>query len=296
MDLHYLRLFHALALMESYTKAADMLHISQPALSVQIKKFEDRLGIKLFDKAGHKIILNENGKILFEYADRIFSLVEEAEHQLLNKSENISGTITIGGSNTPGTYILPGIVGEFKRLYPYVNINMHISNTSEIAYMVTNNKLDFAINGGNMEYNDNIYVEKLMEDRVVLSASPLNALSQKEYIEPLDLIGLDFIAHESNSQLFKLAESIINEIDIPFKITMTFGHIDAVKQAVAANLGISPIPYSAVAMEIGMGLIKELKIRDKEWTYPYSLIYNKNKYLSPAAKELIGMIRNRIMK
>ncbi len=296
MDLHYLRLFHTLASEKSYTKAAELLFISQPALSMQIKKFEDELGMKLFDRVGNKNILNENGKLLYGFTQKIFATIEEAEHQLLNKTDCISGTINIGGSNTTGTYILPKIIGVFKRMYPHVNVNLHVSDTNEIAHMISDNKLDFAVNGGVLDYSSNVYVERLMEDKVVLIASPENNLACKEQIQSEELAPYNFITHERHSQLYRLTERLIQEMNIPSEITMTFGNIDAIKQAVAANLGVALIPLSSITFELRLGIIKELKIKSKSWTYPYSLIYNNNRYLSPAVKKLIELVREHIYK
>lgn len=295
MDLHYLKLFHTLASEQSYTKAASSLYISQPALSMQIKRFEDEIGVKLFDKVGNKNILNDNGKLLFQFTQKIFATIEEAEYQLLNKAESISGTVNIGGSNTSGTYLLPKIIGAFKKTYPNVNVNLHVSDTSEISHLINESKLDFALNGGYLHYSSNISVEKLMEDKLVFTVSPESKLLKKEYIEPMDLEGYNFVAHERQSQLYLLAEKIIDEMQFPAKITMTFGNIDAIKQAVAANLGVSFIPLSAVSFELKIGIIKELKVKDKAWFYPHNLIYNKNRYLSPAARKLMDMVRSKIM-
>jgi DNA-binding transcriptional LysR family regulator len=295
LDLHHLKLFHTLATEQSYTKAANSLFISQPALSMQIKKFEDEIGVKLFDKVGNKNVLNDNGKLLFEYTQKIFTTIEEAEYQLLKKADSISGTVNIGGSNTSGTYILPKIIGAFKSLYPNVNVNLHVSDTNEISHLILDSKLDFALNGGTLEYCKNIYIEKLMEDQIVLAVSPENKLADKEYIKPSDLDGNNFITHERHSQLYLLAEKIIEEMHFPSEITMTFGNIDAIKQAVSANLGVSLIPFSAVSFELKIGVIKELKIKNKSWSYPHNLIYNKNKYLSPAARKLMDMVRSDII-
>lgn len=296
MDLHYLKLFHILASQKSYTKAAELLFISQPALSMQIKKFEDELGMKLFDRVGNKNILNENGKLLYGFTQKIFATIEEAEHQLMNKTDCISGTINIGGSNTSGAYILPKIIGIFKRMYPHVNVNLHVSDTNEIAHMISDNQLDFAINGGVLDYSSNIHVERLMEDKVMLIASPENELSGKEYIQCDELAPYNFITHERHSQLYRLTERLIREMNIPSEITMTFGNIDAIKQAVAANLGVALIPQTSITFELKLGIIKELRIRDRNWTYPYSLIYNNNHYLSPAVKKLIELVRDSVYK
>ncbi|MGI6686314.1 MAG: LysR substrate-binding domain-containing protein [Bacillota bacterium] len=290
-----MKLFHFLALEGSYTKAAKLLYISQPALSVQIKKLECQLGIKLIDKVGNKISLNENGKLLFQYTQQIFSLIEEANHVLLNNSDCIMGSINVGGSNTPGTYILPKIIGDFKNLYPDVNINLHITNTDGVAQLISEGKLDFAINGGDLTYKNNIYVEKLAADKMVLAVSPLSSISKKDCIQPSDLADKNFISHESNSQLRDFIINFINDLGISPNITMTFGGTDAIKQAVAANLGISLLPYSAVSLELKLGIIKELHLKDKSWLYPYSLIYNKSKYLSPATQKMLQLVRNRML-
>jgi DNA-binding transcriptional LysR family regulator len=113
MELNYLKLFNALATQLSVSKAAEMLYISQPAVSMQMKKLEANLGMKLFDKIGKKLYLNENGQLLFEYTSKIFSLIEDAEAQLSSVNSNLKGVVKIGSSNTPGTYILPRILGKF---------------------------------------------------------------------------------------------------------------------------------------------------------------------------------------
>ncbi len=295
MELHYLKLFHAVAEYESFTKAAEVLHISQPALSIQIKKLEESLELKVFDKIGNRIVLNENGKTLFTYTQKIFNILDEAEATLLNKRTEISGVINVGGSNTPGTYILPQVIGHFKNSYPNVTINLHISTTDEIARRVENGYLDFAVNGGVMSYNNTIYTEKLIEDPLVIAASLDCAYTQKEHVTLSELKNLNFIVHESNSQLFRTAKTFIDSLNAPIEqIRLTLGNIDAIKQAVIANLGVALIPKSAIMLELKLGIIKELMVPDNQLFYPYNLIYNKNKYLSLASKKLIQSVRETI--
>jgi len=157
-----------------------------------------------------------------------------------------------------------------------------------------NGRLDFAVNGGDLGYNKNTYIEKLTEDRIVLAIASTNPIAEKKSVHPSDLLGLSFISHESNSQMYKLVESIIKELGMDSRITMTLGSMEAIKQAVAADLGISAIPFSAVSLELDLGSIKELKIDGKAWSYPYKLIYNKNRYLSPAVKKLMELVRIRM--
>lgn len=294
MDLHYLKLFNVLATELSFSKTANMLYISQPAVSMQIKKLESDLGCKLFDKVGKHLYLSESGKLLYEYTKKIFTLVEEAERNLYSSNGVIKGTINIGASNTPGTYILPRILGEFKEMYPEVDTSLHIANTYEIERLVCENSVDFAVNGGEIHYSSVLNVEKLVDDEVVFISSPGNRLSELESVEIPDLIGSKYIVHERNSQLYKLVEGILNELKLPFNINMTLGSIDAIKQAVSSGLGVSIIPRSVIRNELKFGLLKEFRINGKEWLYPYKLVYHKNRQLSCAAVELIKLIRERI--
>ncbi len=295
MELPYLRVFNAVAQFQSFTKAAQHLHISQPALSIQIKKLELDLNLKLFDKINNRIFLTDNGNMLYEYTQRIFELVSEVESKLLDEQSSISGNINIGGSNTPGTYILPEIIGKFKNEYPLVNVNLHIANTSEISHLVNNGTLDFAINGGNSHYSDNICVEKLFDDELIIVASPKNKYSLRGIIDIENFKDLSFIVHQNDSQLYTYYLKIIKEIGIPEKTGFSLGNIAAIKRAVSANLGVSLIPYAAVSVELKTKHLKKLAYNSDKWYYPYSLIYNKNKYLSLASKKMIDMIKN-IMK
>jgi DNA-binding transcriptional LysR family regulator len=296
MDLHYLELFNTIAAEESFTKASEILHISQSALSIQIKKFEQQLGFLLFNRAGNKVNLNENGKILFEYSQSIFKLIMEAEYKLLNKKEYMTGTINIGASNTPGTYMLPLVIGEFKKEYPNVNINLNIGNTSEIAHLINNGTLDFAVNGGNLSYHKEVNAIKLMDDDLVLVVSPKSEFADVAYADSLIIKKMSFVVHKTDSQLYTYYKNFIDLMNVPENVAITLSNIDAIKHAVIANVGVSLIPFVAVSLELELGLLKRIMTEPAGLKYPYSLIYNNNKYLSPPVEKFIQMIRDYINK
>ncbi len=235
--------------------------------------------------------LSETGVILYEYTKKIFSMVDEMKNTIASKSEKIGGTINLGGSNTPGTYILPAVIGEMKKLYPAVTVNLHIANTSEIMTMIDNGTLDIAVNGGDCDYSRSIFTEQLFMDRLVLVASIKNKLCKKEVVDIDDLLSESFIAHERTSQLYTCFKKFAEEYNIPENIGMFLGSIDAIKHAVMANLGISIMPYYAVKYEIEKGSLKELDMGRGRFAYPYNLIYNKNKYQSNTAKKFIEVLK-----
>ncbi|MFZ5351137.1 MAG: LysR family transcriptional regulator [Bacillota bacterium] len=296
MNLSYLKLFNTLAEELSFSKAASLLYISQPAVSMQIKKLEEDLGLKLFEREGKHISLTDNGKILYQYTRKIFELVDEVDTILCNKSDCIKGIVEIGASNAPGTYLLPGVIGEFKEIYTDVVVNLHISNTYEIERMVLDNKIDFAIIGGEEVVDGDVQVERLFEDELIFVCSPMNKLAALDYAERDDLVDMKFVVHEKNSRLYNLIDKILHELQLPSNIVMTLGHIDAIKQAVELDLGISAIPASTVKVELKHGLLRQVKLRDKSWHYPYNLVFSNNRHHSTASKKLLEMVRERMKR
>lgn len=291
MDLHYLKIFNTVAKYLSYKEASEILHISQPALSIQIKRLESQIDQKLFYRIGNKIHLSDCGVMLYKYSKKIFAMVEEMESSILNQNGYIGGMINLGGSNTPGTYILPLAIGEMKKRYPSVTFNLHIANTSDITTLIENGTLDIALNGGNCSYSNHIHAEKLLDDKLIIVASVNNKCSIKDQIDIDDLARESFIVHETSSQLYTSFKYFIEKYEIPENIGMYLGNIDAIKQAVIADLGISIMPYCSVKAEIEMGLLKELNINLEEYKYPYNLIHNKNKELSCATQKFVEVLK-----
>jgi DNA-binding transcriptional LysR family regulator len=294
MNLSYLKLFNTLASELSFSKAANLLYISQPAVSIQIKKLEEDLGFKLFDRIGKQLQLTENGEILYQYTKKIFDLVDEADAVLTKKFAILKGIVEIGASNTPGTYMLPRILSEFSDVFPEVVTNLHIGNTFEVERMVLENRVDFAIKGGDVIYNSKLYVEWLAEDEVVFITSPDSSLAHRDYVESKELANQKFILHEKNSRLNSLVQHILEELDLPDNMTMTVGQVDAMKQAVRLQMGIAAVPLATVEDELKAGVLCQFRIKDKSWFYPYNLLYNKDRSRSPASRRLMELVRERI--
>lgn len=294
MNLNQLKLFHTVASEGSFSKAAEKLYISQPGISSQLKKLESELDLKLFDKKGNKNVLNQNGELLYRYTQKIFNLMIEAENELKDHQEQIGGTVYIGGGNTAGTYILPKVIGSFKKMYPEVHVNLHVSDTSEIETMVSENQLDFAVNGGAVLSKSNIEEQLLFYDELILCVSSSASVTKNPVSSILDLQNESFIMHDPHSQLYAYTKRILNPINTNYSISMHLGNIEAMKQAVEAELGLAFIPKTAVHYELKVGLLKEIKIPNATFFYPQSLLYNKARYLSPAAKLLKQMVQDQL--
>lgn len=295
MDLHYLWLFYNVAKHLSFSKAAEELMLSQPTISMQIKKLEAELNINLFERFGKNIYLSRDGQFVFDYAEKIFDMVKELEDQISLQKGEMTGNIHIGASNSPGAYVLPHIIGIFKQNYPKVNAHLHIGNTHEILKMIITNEVDFAIIGGEYDYKKTFKTKKLLQDSIIMIGSPNNPLSQKEYVTSEDLIGQPLIAHEPDSNLYDALQNIIkHDLKIPFNVSMILGNISAIKEAVAADLGISIVPQVSVKHYLENGTVKKISVENRTWNYPYYLVYYRDKNFNVASKLFLKTIENKI--
>jgi DNA-binding transcriptional LysR family regulator len=295
MDLHYLKLFHTVAAHLSFSKAAEELHISQPAVSMQIKKFEEELGLVLFEHIGRNIYLSEYGEILFFYTKKIIQLLSEAETALEAAKSEISGEIAIGATSAPGNYLLPKIIGLFKNSYPLVEVNVYLDDrVEELFTRISLNQIDFAVVGGEIPSDDHFNIETLYVDDVSLILSFYNPLAQQSKITTKMLKDERIIMYEKSTQLYKLVEKIAIELGLRLENSITLGSVDAIKQVVAANLGISFVPRIAIIRDVNLGLLKEVRIKGEQLNYPFSLVHHKQKYLTPAMKQMIKLITTEI--
>jgi len=295
MDLHYLWLFYKVAQHLSFSRAAEELLLSQPTISMQIKKLEEQLGVILFDRFGRKIYLSSEGQFVFNYAEKIFNTVQELEEQIAFRKGQVIGNIHIGSSNTPSVHTLPHLLGIFKQSYPDINTHLRIGNTHEILNMILINEIDFAVIGGDYDYKKTFRAKKLYDDPMIMIASPKNPLTQMDFILPKDLINQSIIVHEPDSNLHNTTKNIIkDDLNIPFNISMILGNITAINHAVAANLGISIVPSSSVKYLLEKDIVRKISVENKSWKYPFYLVYYRDKSLSVPAKLLVKNIEEKI--
>jgi len=146
--LQQLRILKAVASEKSFTRAAEILFVSQPSLSKQIKILENRLGIKLLNRENNTIYLTEGGKVFLQYSERILALCEESCRALNDVKNGDRGNLTVGASQTIGTYLMPRVLALFAQNYPQVNIKVQVDSTRMIAKSVVNREIDIAVVGG----------------------------------------------------------------------------------------------------------------------------------------------------
>jgi len=287
--LQQLRILKAIASEKSFTRAAEVLFLSQPSLSKQIKTLESRLNMSLLNRENNCVSLTEAGKLFLQYSERILALCEESCRALNDLKSGDRGNLTVGASQTIGTYLLPRVLALFAQNHPQINIKVHVDSTRKIAKRVVDSDIDIAVVGGNVpeELERNLKVESFVDDELILiipKSHPF-ALSKKKKITKDDLYHLNFITLNSNSTIRKLIDNILIQNNIrtkQFNVIMQLNSIEAIKTAVSLGLGAAFVSSSAIEKEIELKTIEIVTIEDIKITRILSIISNPACYRSKA--------------
>ena len=287
--LQQLRIVKAVATEKSFKTAADILFMSQPSLSKQIKTLENRLGILLFDRTNRKVTLTEAGKLFLQYTDRTLSLCEETCRAIEDLKNGERGNLTVGASQTIGTYLMPRVLALFGQNYPQINLNVQVDSTRNIARNIVDRQIDIAVVGGEVpdELKKNLEIESFVEDELLLiipKSHPFASRNEK-IINKEDLYHLNYITLNSSSTIRKFIDNTLysNGIETSaFEIVMQLNSIEAIKTAVSLGLGVAFVSSSAVEKEVELQTIEIINIENIKITRKLSIITNPECYKSKA--------------
>ncbi len=285
--LQQLRILKAVATEKNFTKASELLHLSQPSLSKQIKTLEKNLDILLINRENNKISLTENGKVFLQYSERILALCEESCRALIDLKNGERGNLTVGASQTIGIYLLPRVLALFAQNYPQINLKVQVNSTRVIAKNVLNREIDLAVVGGEIpnDLKKNLIVENFVEDEFSLIISKSHPFATKKKITKEDLYHLNFITLNSNSTIRKFIDNILIQNQIEpnqLKIIMQLNSIEGIKTAVSLGLGAAFVSSSAIEKEIELQTIEIIKIENICITRRLSIISSPECYKSKA--------------
>lgn len=285
--LQQLRIFKAVSTEKNFTKAAEILYLSQPSLSKQIKKLEKNLDTILLNRENNKLSLTESGKMFLQYSERILSLCEESCRALIDLKNGERGQLRVGASQTIGTYLMPQVLALFAQNYPQINLKVQVNSTRFIAKNILNRKIDIAVVGGEIpiQLKKNLLIEDFIEDEFSLIISKLHPFAIKKNITKHDLYNLNFITLNSSSTIRKFIDNILvqNQIEInQLKIIMQLNSIESIKTAVSLGLGAAFVSSAAIKKEIELQTIEIIKIDNIRMTRKLSIISNYDSYKSKA--------------
>ncbi len=283
-----LKIFHTVARLLNFTKAGEQLHMTQPAVTFQIRQLEDQFNTRLFDRTHNKVTLTDAGKQVYMYADRILKLYDDMTHSITEMTGDVSGGVSLGASTTIAEYMLPLLIGEFKVKYPEVNISLKESNSEDIIAMVENNVVDLAIVEGSVN-NKNLIVEQCRVDQLVVIMPNSHQLAKESTLHVRDIISHPFICRESGSGT---QEAITNYVeqqspDSLLNVCFELSSPEAIKGAVEAGMGISIVSRASIDKELRLGTLTAVELSPK-LERPFSFVRQRYKFKSRAADELLG--------
>ncbi|MDH5378432.1 MAG: LysR family transcriptional regulator, partial [Gammaproteobacteria bacterium] len=236
-----LQVFHTVAKLLSFTKAAETLHMTQPAVTFQVRQLEEYFNTRLFDRTHNRISLTQAGKKVYEFSDRIFDLYAQMENSVRELTGEVSGVLIIGASTTIAEYMLPALLGDFKTKYPDVNVRLKVSNTEGIVSMVENNVIDLGVVEATV-HNKNLAVELCKKDQLVAIVPKGHPLAGNSVIKAETLLEHPYICREEGSGTREVIIEYLNDTGLntnELNIIMELGSSEAIKGAVEAGIGIT---------------------------------------------------------
>jgi DNA-binding transcriptional LysR family regulator len=285
--LQQLRILKAVATEKNFTKAAAVLYLSQPSLSKQIKTLEKNLDLLLINRERNKISLTESGKLLLQYSERILALCEESCRALIDLKNGDRGNLTVGASQTIGTYLMPRILGLFAQNYPQISLKVQVNSTRIIAKKIINREIDIAIVGGEIsdDLEKSLTIQPFVSDELSLIISRSHPFAKKNKINKEDLYSLDFITLNSNSTIKKFIDNTLiqNQIETKqLKTILQLNSIEGIKTAVSLGLGAAFVSSSAIEKELKLKTIGVIRIENIKINRKLSIVSNPSCYKSKA--------------
>ncbi len=295
LNFHQLHIFHTVAEKGSFSAAAQALHMTQPAVTMQVQSLEELLGTKLLLRSTKRIELTDAGSVLMPYARRSMDLIREAEGAMARYASGLKGRLQLGASLTIGDYILPRLLGPFNREHPDISIRMKVMNTTQIMDHIQNHQLDFGLIEAPITHPD-LQTEPVLSDELQLIVGRRHPLAGRGEVTLAEAIGYPLVLREEGSGTRQVMEDqmtlqAIHPQDL--QIVMELGSTGAVKSAVEAGIGMSFVSASSIKHELSLGLLETVRIVDADFSRKFYSIYLKSAVLPLPAVSLLNFLRGR---
>ncbi len=286
-----LQVFATVARLLSFTKAAEALHMTQPAVTFQIRQLEEHFNTRLFDRTHNRITLTEAGELVKTHADRIMARYNEMDNDVRTLTGEVQGPLVVGASTTIGEYFIPRIAGAYQSSFPGVQVRLHIANTNGVIQMVENNEIDVGIVEGPVN-NKSLITEVIWDDELVMICPVDHALAQKKSVAIGELLEYPFISREEGSGTREVMENYIAGLGrggeaAGLNIIMEFGSPESIKSAVSAGLGIAILSIATMEKELILKSLRAVPL-DPPIRRPFSLVYQRQKFRLQAMEEFLG--------
>jgi DNA-binding transcriptional LysR family regulator len=291
VNFHQLYVFHAVAFHRSFSRAAEALEITQPAVSIQVQELEKSLGVTLLHRRPGGLRVTEVGETVYAYAQQIFAL----SGRMLETVEELQGLKTghlrLGASTTPGEFVLPLAVGRFRQLYPSIRVELVIANTRSIIQRILNREMDLGMIGDRPEeHSGELELVHYLDDEIVLVAAPGSPVSRQQPLTPQQVVEAGLIVREEGSATRRAAETHFASLGVSPSVVLELGSNQAVKQAASAGGGVGVVSRLGISAEVKAGMLTVLKVEGWDCRRPLTIVHPKDRYLSPAQRAFLQFL------
>ena len=296
MDLWQLKIFCKVVELKSFSGAGKAIHLSQPTISSHIKDLEDHFGCRLIDRASREALPTKAGELLYGYAQKMLALRDETETALAEYSGKMQGRLVIGGSTIPGTYLMPKLIGEFKKKYPDIIVSLVIGDTDHIIESILNTSLEMGIVGAKAD-TQKIIQKKLFEDEMRLIVPANHRWSGLKRISLNQLISEPFILRESGSGTLKslhqsFAKRGHNIEDL--KVVAELGSTQAICQGIKTGAGVSILSTMAVAEDLQTAKLSALEVEGLDLKRNFYLTRHRYRSSSPLCEAFTRFLEEKL--
>ncbi|AIQ17292.1 transcriptional regulator [Paenibacillus sp. FSL H7-0357] len=273
------------------TTVAEELGLKQPTVTYHLKNLEQQLGEKLFESRMDKMILTESGKAFLHYAVKINALAAEAERVVKEFSNAGRGTLKIGASYVPATYILPQILGQFGEQHPGTTISLSVKPSPVIKEMLVNHEIDLGILSTESFYVPTLHSQSLCEDELVLVFAPTHEFAAQTRLSPSEIASAHFILHDMESSTRQLTNKWFERSGVTPRAHILLDSLEAIKQSLMGGRHVSFISRLAVEDEVARGKLMMRTIPDYNFQRHIFYSYNRDRHYSPLIGLFIDLIR-----
>lgn len=295
INLNQLRVFYEAARSGSFTSAAKKLYITQPAVTAQIKTFEDQCNLKLFKKKGRSLYLSDEGSALYEYTRRIFEYEKEVEDVIEEMRKLKRGILRLGTSKAYARYFMPFLISSFHEAFPHIKVHLDEGSSLDILHSLLDLKNEVAVIA-KVEENPNLTFLPFKRDQLILILAPTHSLAKKKSLSVEELVHEPIIMKEMGSGTRKRVNELFSKKNVIPDVLMETSNTEFIKQLVQRGEGISFLVEEAVAVEIREKRLATVPVTGENPFLDVSIAYLKDQHLSHPAKAFVDMLETMAAK
>lgn len=293
LSFHQLEIFRTVARLLNFSRAAEELYISQPAVSKQVKELEKALGTQLFRREGRRVHLTDAGRVVYDYAAHAFVLTEELRRAIAELQGPGRGYLRLAATCVPATYLVPRVLAAFQERYPEVHLSLDVSDKAAVSRQVVQHQVDAGVIDSAVVPAD-VHWQPFATIPILLVASPDHPAGPRGTAAPAGLGQETIIVEQEGSGTREVMEQELDRLDVQPARTIEIGNVEVIKRAVAANLGVAFLPLSCVQAELDRGELKRLTLGGLAAEAQLGVISAKGRRPSATVLAFVALLRKTV--